>query len=180
MKIIKPGHKEFVATCLRCGCVFSYTIDELKKRWPMKFMKCPECEEEVYHKEFSEKVPDLDIRTGGDYTTTSDNCPVCGSPMLQDHSVVYTSNPPQYKMICPKCGFTKYSNIFKPTGYTGTASPFTHKYEPSSTGTPITEMFLDDSITISGSNVDATGAVGFSNVFSGDITCLNSVATGSE
>lgn len=82
MKIIKPGQKEFTAFCTTCGCVFSYTLDEYIAAYPRNYMTCPECGEDVYHKGFSEKVPDLDIRTGGDYTTTSDSCPVCGSPML--------------------------------------------------------------------------------------------------
>ncbi len=142
MEIIKHGKKEFTATCPRCGCVFSYTIKELCERWPMKFMKCPECEEEVYHKEFSEKVPDLNISTGGDYTFTSDNCPICGSPMFCDRSVVYTSNPPQYKQICPKCGYSRFTGITNVL--TGS----------SLTGTPAT---IEVSST-SGSSVTASGS----------------------
>lgn len=33
-------------------------------------------------------------------------CPICGSPMTIDHAIVLTSNPPQYKRKCPKCGYT--------------------------------------------------------------------------
>ena len=32
-------------------------------------------------------------------------CPICGSPMTIDHTIVLTSNPPQYKRKCPKCGY---------------------------------------------------------------------------
>lgn len=50
MEVIKHGKKKFIETCSRCGCVFSYTIYELKDRWPLKTIHCPDCDEEVYHK----------------------------------------------------------------------------------------------------------------------------------
>ena len=33
-------------------------------------------------------------------------CPICGSPMTIERSIVLTTNPPQYKRKCPKCGYT--------------------------------------------------------------------------
>lgn len=32
-------------------------------------------------------------------------CPRCGKPMERKTDVVYTSIPPQYKYICPECGY---------------------------------------------------------------------------
>lgn len=33
-------------------------------------------------------------------------CPICGSPMTIERAIVLTTNPPQYKRKCPKCGYT--------------------------------------------------------------------------
>jgi hypothetical protein len=154
MKVIKHGKKEFTATCPRCGCVFSYTIEELCGRWPLKYMLCPDCEEEVYHKEQeTEAIPDVNISTGGDYAITCDNCPQCGTPMFCDHSVVYTTNPPQYKQICPKCGFSRYKFGGTYNDYSGTAVPYTHKY---------------DSVTIS--KADGSNLVGSSELLNNSTT----------
>lgn len=49
MKVIKHGKKNFVAVCARCGCKFSYTINELKAQYPLKYIRCPECGDEYYH-----------------------------------------------------------------------------------------------------------------------------------
>lgn len=35
-------------------------------------------------------------------------CKNCGTEMLVDTSVVYTSNPPMYKWKCPKCGCEEF------------------------------------------------------------------------
>ena len=48
-KVIKPGKKEFIGNCNRCGCEFSYTLEELKAQYPLKFIHCPECGDEYYH-----------------------------------------------------------------------------------------------------------------------------------
>ena len=55
--------------------------------------------------------------TGGSWTstrtisttdTTGKKCSYCGTKMVADTSEVYTSNPPQYKYRCPKCGNVEY------------------------------------------------------------------------
>lgn len=48
-KVIKHGKKEFVGICDRCGCKFSYTINELKAQYPLKYIRCPDCGDEYYH-----------------------------------------------------------------------------------------------------------------------------------
>ncbi len=48
MKIIEPGKQEFEGCCKRCGCLFSYTLEDLKNRYPLN-LKCPYCDREYYH-----------------------------------------------------------------------------------------------------------------------------------
>lgn len=48
-KVIEPGKKEFIGNCSRCGCKFSYTLEELKPMYPHKFIYCPDCGAEYYH-----------------------------------------------------------------------------------------------------------------------------------
>ena len=49
MKIIKHGKKEFQTICSRCGCEFSYTLEELLSNYPVKTVNCPDCGYECYH-----------------------------------------------------------------------------------------------------------------------------------
>lgn len=56
MEVIKHGKKRFIATCSRCGCVFAYTLGELKGRYPLKTIHCPDCDAEVYHKNQDENT----------------------------------------------------------------------------------------------------------------------------
>jgi len=104
MKIIKPGRKSFIATCPRCGCQFEYTIEELRSRWPLNYMPCPECENEVYHKNQDEQPcsptivmgPEIGMRSTGSstgdynyampYTTTSTNLPMAEIKLPEDTS----------------------------------------------------------------------------------------------
>ena len=46
IKIIKPGKKEFIGICSRCGCEFSY---ELRDLFYGSFVRCPDCYHEYYH-----------------------------------------------------------------------------------------------------------------------------------
>ena len=45
IKIIKDGQKEFIKTCNKCGCEFSYNLDDLY----YDQVKCPCCENKVWH-----------------------------------------------------------------------------------------------------------------------------------
>ena len=38
-------------------------------------------------------------------------CPECGGNMRIDEGIVLTSNPPQYRLKCDKCGHIEYSGI---------------------------------------------------------------------
>ena len=41
-------------------------------------------------------------------------CEKCGTVMLVNNNIVFTSNPPQYQLYCPECGHTTfeyYENI---------------------------------------------------------------------
>ena len=48
-KVIKSGKKEFIVSCRQCGCVFSYTLEELKAQYPLDIY-CPECGNRYYHR----------------------------------------------------------------------------------------------------------------------------------
>lgn len=39
---------------------------------------------------------------------TDIECPECGTYIYKDVSIVYTSNPPKYKFICPNCDWSGY------------------------------------------------------------------------
>lgn len=119
MEIIKHGKKKFKATCRECGCVFTYTIGELRERWPLKYLHCPDCDATVYHE-------DQTNNNGSAGAETSNECPLCGTPLVTDPSIVYTSNPPQYKVVCPKCGYSRFSGMTNvPTGGSLTGTPVT-------------------------------------------------------
>lgn len=129
-KVIKPGKKEFIGICSRCGCEFSYTIEELNAQYSIRYVRCPECGDEYYHPDqsnnFNETFGDYDFEKeikdslkvfkqfsegkhvdDSDWSyhpTVSKSCPVCGETMTVDDSAVLTSNPPQYWWRCPICG----------------------------------------------------------------------------
>ena len=103
-KVIKPGKKEFIGTCGRCGCEFSYTLEELKAQYPLN-ISCPECGREYYHPDQSSSSNETLGEEIKDSFITG--CPVCGGQMVVDDSVVLPSNPPQYLWRCQKCGHTE-------------------------------------------------------------------------
>lgn len=35
-------------------------------------------------------------------------CPTCGAVMERDDTAVYTSIPPQYRYVCPECGWMEF------------------------------------------------------------------------
>lgn len=52
IKVIKEGKKIFQTTCYRCGCEFSYELDDLSVGMLMaESVKCPSCNTDVYHPE---------------------------------------------------------------------------------------------------------------------------------
>ena len=128
MKIIKPGKKEFIGTCSRCGCEFSYTLEELKAQYPLKYVLCPECDKEYYHPDQNiceENLSDYITRKSLEdsknkneelideifhrltFPKDSYTCPKCGHVLVKDTSVVLTTYPPQYRWDCPNCGHSE-------------------------------------------------------------------------
>ena len=121
-KVIKSGKKEFITVCNRCGCEFTYTLDELLANYPLKYVKCPDCGNECHH-------PDQNSLESNDWNdwiprealkeiskSYKDNqCPVCGFQMVKDTSVVLTTYPPQYRWFCPHCGHseTRYEHTLE-------------------------------------------------------------------
>ena len=55
-KIIKPGAKFFIMTCTRCGCEYSYDIEEIGN-WGVQ---CPECGNIDIHGKENATCPDCD------------------------------------------------------------------------------------------------------------------------
>jgi transcription elongation factor Elf1 len=49
--IVKKGPETFTATCRRCGCMFSYKIEELKRysKYGQGTVDCPQCGNEHEH-----------------------------------------------------------------------------------------------------------------------------------
>ena len=63
IKIIKAGQKEFIGFCDRCGCEFTYELDDLKLSCSSDKVNCPTCGKDYYHStknkehEFATKPP---------------------------------------------------------------------------------------------------------------------------
>lgn len=49
IKVIKPGQKEFSATCAMCGCEFTYEISDLKLSATSGKISCPTCGMDYHH-----------------------------------------------------------------------------------------------------------------------------------
>ena len=128
MKIIKPGKKSFVATCSRCGCQFEYTIEELRSRWPHNYMPCPECENEVYHK--NQDVEDRSVMYNStevkpDWVTTSTDLPMTEIKLPKTNSSedIFIGNTAEYINDNSSSG---RASDFGINGETGTASSATY------------------------------------------------------
>ena len=79
MKVIKPGKKDFIGNCRRCGCEFSYTLEELMAQYPLKFVNCPECGDEYYHPDQSVEYKPVmynSTEVKPDWVTTSTDLPM--------------------------------------------------------------------------------------------------------
>ena len=59
--------------------------------------------EYVFQEDKGEKEKAFDVLRG--------ICPECGGNMRIDEGIVLTSNPPQYRLKCDKCGHIEYSGI---------------------------------------------------------------------
>ena len=59
--------------------------------------------EYVFQEDKGEKEKVLDV--------LREICPECGGNMRIDEGIVLTSNPPQYRLKCDKCGHIEYSGI---------------------------------------------------------------------
>ena len=63
-KIIKPGAKFFIMTCTRCGCEYSYDIEEIGKTSKLivsnSGVQCPQCGNIDIHSKENATYPDYD------------------------------------------------------------------------------------------------------------------------
>lgn len=116
IKIIKDGTTEFEATCPRCGCEFSYELEDII----VDSLLCPCCKEKIYHKKITNydtttipktvsnpkdtAIPydDLVYRQPKlrDWVTRTDNQSACeGCP----NNVKYLKEPYVGDSICEQC-----------------------------------------------------------------------------
>lgn len=65
VKIIREGTNKFQAICSKCGCEFSYELEDLDS---LNYVECPFCHEEYKHKDQTPKFPDR-----RDFWYTNDN-----------------------------------------------------------------------------------------------------------
>lgn len=50
IKIIKEGKKEYYMTCHKCGCEFTYELEDINYN---SSVKCPCCSDNLYHKRYN-------------------------------------------------------------------------------------------------------------------------------
>lgn len=48
-KVITKPDKSFRAECDRCGCEFTYELDDMYKQFASEVVSCPSCEHAIYH-----------------------------------------------------------------------------------------------------------------------------------
>ena len=75
IKIIKHGKKMFEATCNKCGCKFSYELEDIGLVIP-GHVRCPECDTSVEHQDQSGKI-NLWRHNGGYQPVDCNICPNC-------------------------------------------------------------------------------------------------------
>lgn len=49
IEIIELGKEKFEAVCTRCGCRFTYQLEDLKMPVFTECVECPECGKVYYH-----------------------------------------------------------------------------------------------------------------------------------
>lgn len=98
VKVVKPGKKEFYATCEMCGCEFTYELSDLKLSCSLNKVTCPTCGKDYYHK----------AQNGGGYGIDYINWPKAGEPIPCTD---------QNKDPCADCDWMK--NLLKTGTYVG-------------------------------------------------------------
>jgi len=98
VKVIKPGQKEFYATCDMCGCEFTYELSDLNLSCSLNKVACPTCGKDYYHKS----------QNGGGYGIDYLNWPKAGEPIPCTD---------QAKDPCAECDWMK--NLLKNGTYVG-------------------------------------------------------------
>lgn len=104
IKIIKPGNKkEYIKTCPKCGCEFSYELEDIS----YLHITCPCCKYSMQHSE-------LDNSKEPNYCLNDDECNTLGQH--PDHTIELTTATQKDKNIvagdipvfnipkCPHCG----------------------------------------------------------------------------
>lgn len=73
IKIIKPGKTVFNVTCGRCGCEFTYELEDLHTYFGSEYVRCSECSHDSYHPRQDDKWAKNQIDLQPPFGTTSDS-----------------------------------------------------------------------------------------------------------
>ena len=115
IEIIKKGHKKFRDTCFKCGCEYSYELEDVKK----DCVKCPQCGTLNAHMPRVNAIPAEPTPYIGQVTTTTvmpriRSCHDCDFYKSLTNGQVYVGDSPCYychlnpnKVICTQVSSTK-------------------------------------------------------------------------
>lgn len=68
-KIITPGIlQEFITTCPKCHCVFSYEPEDTISTYSNNFVSCPCCQNLITSYNFPQKITTLQLQKGAKTT----------------------------------------------------------------------------------------------------------------
>ena len=88
IEIVKEGKKKFEITCIKCGCVFTYGLEDLKGT---RYVTCPECHEECRHPDQNLGNVHRSLYESYKQSTGSETCLICGDSI------------PEGRQVCKKC-----------------------------------------------------------------------------
>lgn len=103
--VIKHGEKNFITTCSRCGCQFSYELTDLFES-SGEYINCPDCKNKCYHaRQNPNPNPDY-IPPSFGYGTTKDQISPEKLNCLQgNHDLYYSGEDTRGSIYtCKRCG----------------------------------------------------------------------------
>jgi hypothetical protein len=75
IKIIKPGQKTFIGFCERCGCEFTYELNDLKLSATGNKVSCPTCSKDYIHPTKTQDLQPSILKGFGDLSWPPDPTP---------------------------------------------------------------------------------------------------------
>lgn len=73
IKITKPGKTVFNGKCGKCGCEFTYELEDLWNNFGSGYVKCPECSDKYFHPSQSNKFATKSDDLWSPFVTTGDS-----------------------------------------------------------------------------------------------------------